>query len=83
MEQFIGKNRHLQTTLEVEEMYGLMTMLVASTDLNSALCAVEDAIPCVTNGSNRIGEKKNDASLRSIDPVQKQLLQNRFSTCQE
>ncbi len=54
----ISDKRHrLHAALEVEVMYELMTKLVASTDLNCAFCAVEDAIPCVMHGGNRIGEK--------------------------
>jgi hypothetical protein len=51
------KRQRLQTALEVESMYSLMTKLVLSTDYDSAFCAVEDAIPCVMHGGNRMGEK--------------------------
>ena len=43
--------------MEVEAIYGLMTKLVLSTDYDSAFCAVEDAIPCIMHGGNRMGEK--------------------------
>ena len=38
-------------------MYKLMTKLVASKDYKSAFCEVEDAIPCIMHGGNRIEEK--------------------------
>jgi hypothetical protein len=38
-------------------MYGLMMKLVLSTDYDSAFCEVEDAIPCIIHGGNRMGEK--------------------------
>ncbi len=51
------KCQRLTDVLEVEAVYGLMTKLVSSTDENSAFCAVDDVIPCVMHGGNRIGEK--------------------------
>ncbi len=51
------KRQRLQTALEVEAMYGLMTKLVLPTDYDSAFYAVEDAISCIMHGGNRMGEK--------------------------
>jgi len=51
------KQQRLKDALEAEAEYGLMTKLVLSTDENSAFCAVDDAIPCVMHGGNRVGEK--------------------------
>jgi hypothetical protein len=51
------KRQCLLAALEAEEMYTLMTKLVASKDYESAFCEVEDAIPCIMHGGNRIGEK--------------------------
>jgi hypothetical protein len=34
-----------------------MIKLVASKDYDSAFCEVEDAIPCIMHGGNRMGEK--------------------------
>ncbi len=51
------KRQRLKDALEAEAEYGLMTKLVLSTDENSAFCAVDDAIPCVMHGGNRICEK--------------------------
>jgi len=34
-----------------------MSKLAASTDPDSAFCAVEDAIPCIMHGGNHVGEK--------------------------
>ncbi len=52
-----AKRHRLTAALEVEAIYNLMTKLVLSTDFDSAFCAVEDAIPCVMHGGNRMGEK--------------------------
>jgi hypothetical protein len=52
-----SKRESLRSALEAEAFYDLMTKLVSSTDENSAFCAVEDAIPCIMHGGNRIGEK--------------------------
>jgi hypothetical protein len=51
------KRSRLREALEAEAIYKLMTRLVLATDEASAFCAVEDAIPCVMHGGNRMGEK--------------------------
>jgi hypothetical protein len=51
------KRERLRSALEAEQIYGLMTKLVASIDHESAFCAVSDAIPCIMHGGNRINEK--------------------------
>jgi hypothetical protein len=51
------KRQRLRAALEAEEIYNLMTKLVASFDYDSAFCQVQDAIPCVMHGGNRINEK--------------------------
>jgi hypothetical protein len=51
------KRKRLRDALEAEQMYSLMTRLVGSIDQESAFCAVQDAIPCVMHGGNRINEK--------------------------
>jgi hypothetical protein len=51
------KRQRLREALEVEIMYNLMTKLVAATDYDSAFCQVDDAIPCIMHGGNRMGEK--------------------------
>lgn len=45
-----SKWESLRAALEAEPIYNLMTKLVASTDLESTFCAVEDAIPCILYG---------------------------------
>ncbi len=49
--------QRLRSALEAEQIYRLMTKLVGSIDRESAFCAVEDAIPCIMHGGNRINEK--------------------------
>jgi hypothetical protein len=51
------KRQQLLKAIESESIYNLMTRLVASTNLESAFCEVESAIPCIMHGGNRIGEK--------------------------
>jgi hypothetical protein len=51
------KQKRLLDALEAEEKYKLMTKLVESKDYDSAFCQVEDAIPCIMHGGNRMGEK--------------------------
>jgi len=49
--------QRLRDALESETIYNLMVKLVAATDYESAFCQVDDAIPCIMHGGNRIGEK--------------------------
>jgi len=51
------KRVRLKEALEAEMEYDLMTKLVKAHDLDSAFCAVEDAIPCILHAGNRMGEK--------------------------
>lgn len=51
------KRTRLKEALEAEAVYQLMSKLVLATDEGSAFCAVEDAIPCIMHGGNRMGEK--------------------------
>jgi hypothetical protein len=51
------KHEKLCGALESEQIYGLMVKLVSSIDCESAFYAVEDAIPCIMHGGNRINEK--------------------------
>jgi hypothetical protein len=51
------KRQRLLKAIESESIYNLMTRLVASTNLESAFCEVESAIPCIMHGGNHIGEK--------------------------
>jgi hypothetical protein len=52
-----AKRQQLMAALEAEAIYSLMSKLVMATDYDSAFCEVEDAIPCIMHGGNRIGEK--------------------------
>jgi len=51
------KRTRLKEALEAEAVYQLMSKLVLATDEGSAFCAVEDAIPCIMHGGNRMGGK--------------------------
>ena len=51
------KRERLRQALEAEVLYQLMTKLAAATDVESAFCAIQDAIPCIFHGGNRMGEK--------------------------
>ena len=51
------KRLRLQEALEAEAEYDLMTKLVAATDDEMVFIAIEDAIPCILQGGNRMGEK--------------------------
>jgi len=51
------KRLRLQEALEAEAEYDLMTKLVAATDDEMVFIAIEDAIPCILHGGNRMGEK--------------------------
>ncbi len=52
-----GKRQRLHSTLEAEQIYGLMMKLVRSMDSESAICTVDDAIPFIMHGGRRINEK--------------------------
>jgi hypothetical protein len=51
------KRDTLRAVLEAEMLYDFMTKLVSCIDQDSAFCAVEDAIPCIMHGGNRVGKK--------------------------
>jgi hypothetical protein len=50
------KHQWLLYALESENVYSLMSKLVASTNMDSTFVEVESAIPCIMHGGNRIGE---------------------------
>jgi hypothetical protein len=51
------KRMLLKAALEAQEMYKLLTKLIASTGLNIAFMAIEADFPCILHGGNRLGEK--------------------------
>jgi hypothetical protein len=51
------KRQRLKDALQHETIYNLMVKLVGATDNESRFCEVDDAVPCIMHGGNRMGEK--------------------------
>ena len=54
---FAERRTRLRDALEAEWQFDFLDDILSSVDSEHAFCKVEDAIPCILHGENRMGEK--------------------------